>query len=151
MFSLRPRTFADCEEMTRWVPDADSLYLFTGPRLNWPLTSGQLSAMELTGLSAWMLVEEGDETPLGHFDLVLEGQIVRIGRVIIAPAHRRRGLAHVLINLAIDQAKQLGASEMLLNVISGNEPAIRVYERAGFTELPYSDRPNVTVMHLPLR
>ena len=150
MFSLRPRTFADCEAMVGWVPDAEALYLFSGPRLSWPLTSAQLSAMEERGLSPWMLVEDGAEHPLGHFDLAVGGKVARIGRVIIDPAHRGHGLAHVLISLAIDQARVLCASEMQLNVITGNEPAICTYARAGFTELPHPDRPNVTVMRLPL-
>ncbi|WRS29968.1 GNAT family N-acetyltransferase [Actinomycetaceae bacterium MB13-C1-2] len=150
MFSLRPRMFADCEVMVSWVADAEDLYLFTGPRLSWPLTPDKLYTMEEPGLSPWMLVEEGADSPRGHFDLAIDGKVARIGRVLIDPAHRGRGLAHVLVGLAINQAKLLGASAMELNVVADNEPAIHTYTCAGFTGVPHPERPNITVMRLPL-
>jgi RimJ/RimL family protein N-acetyltransferase len=150
MYSLRPRTPADCESVVGWIPDMEDLYLFSGPRLTWPLTSSQLSAMEGANFSPWILVENDTDEPVGHFDLTLEGQTARMGRVLIAPEQRGRGLAHVLVSIAIDQAKSLGASELRLNVIAGNKPAIRTYARAGFSELPYPEHPNVSVMSRPL-
>lgn len=150
MYFLRPRTHEDCVTVVSWVPDADALYLFTGPRLSWPLTVDQLSSMEESGLSPWMFVEDGKGGPLGHFDLVIKGEVAKIGRVLIDPEHRGRGLARELINLAIDQARLLGASELQLNVIAGNEPAVRTYLHAGFTELPQVDRPGISVMRRPL-
>lgn len=132
--------------MVGWVPDAQALHQFTGPRMTWPLTSVQLSTMECSDFSAWLLVEDDTEAVLGHFDLTLECEVARIGRVIIDPARRGRGLAHVLIGLAVEQARSLGATELRLNVMVGNEPAIRTYARAGFTEMSHSDRPEVQIM-----
>lgn len=145
-YYLRARTPVDCETVVGWVPDAEALHLFTGPRMTWPLTSEQLSAMEGNGFSAWMLAEEGTEAVVGHFDLTLDREAARIGRVLIDPARRGRGLAHVLIGLAIEQARELGATELRLNVIVGNEAAIRTYARAGFIEMSQSDRPEVHSM-----
>lgn len=136
--------------MVGWVPDAEALHLFTGTRLTWPLTAAQLPTMEGDGLSAWMLVEDGTEAVLGHVDLTVDGEVARIGRVLLDPACRGHGLAHVLIGLAIEQARALGATELLLNVIAGNEAAIRTYARAGFVEMPQSDRPEAHVMARPL-
>jgi ribosomal protein S18 acetylase RimI-like enzyme len=108
--------------------------------------------MESTsGFSAWLLVEDGTHMPAGHFDLTIDGDIARIGRVIIDPTHRGHGLARTLVTLAVEQARSLGASELRLNVIAGNEPAIRTYLRAGFTELPRPDRPDVRAMSLALQ
>ncbi|NHU85910.1 GNAT family N-acetyltransferase [Kocuria sp. JC486] len=143
---LRTRTPADCETVVGWVPDVEALHLFTGPRMTWPLTSGQLSTMEGSGLSAWMLVADDTDAALGHFDLTLDGQSARIGRVLIDPARRGHGLAHVLIGLAMEKTRELGAMELRLNVMVGNEPAIRTYARAGFIEMEQSDRPDVHVM-----
>ena len=146
MFHLRRRTSTDREAVVSWIPDAHALYLFTGPRLRWPLDTVQLFVMEEEGYSGWMLVEDETDEALGHFDLAIEGEVARTGRVCIDPARRGQGLAHVLIGLALEQARSLGASEMRLNVIVGNDAAIRTYERAGFTTIPRSDRPDVRVM-----
>ncbi|MGN8025637.1 GNAT family N-acetyltransferase [Microbacterium sp. 22242] len=150
MFRIRPRHDADGEIVVGWIPDAEALYLFTGPRLQWPIDAKQLSGMEHPGLSAWILVEEGADSPVGHFDLTVEGSVARLGRVLIDPEQRGRGLAHILTDLAVEQARALGASELRLNVIAGNEPAIRTYRRAGFVELAESERPDVRVMSRPL-
>lgn len=146
MFRLRQRTATDCEAVVSWIPDPDALYLFTGPRLRWPLDAVQLSEMEDAGYSGWVLVEGESTEPIGHFDLAIDREVARIGRVCIDPARRGQGLAHLLVGFAVDRARSLGASELRLNVIVGNDAAIRTYERAGFTTGPQSDRPDVRVM-----
>lgn len=146
MFRLRRRTATDCEAVVSWIPDKDALYLFTGPRLRWPLDAAQLSAMEDAGYSGWALVEDESNKPLGHFDLAFDGEVARIGRVCIDPTRRGQGLAHLLVGFAVDQARSLGASELRLNVIVDNDAAIRTYERAGFTTCTRSDRPDVRSM-----
>jgi GNAT superfamily N-acetyltransferase len=146
MFRLRRRTATDCEAVVSWIPDEDALYLFTGPRLRWPLDPVQLSDMEDEGYSGWTLADDESGEALGHFDLAVDGEVARLGRVCIDPMRRGQGLAHVLVGFAIDQARSLGASEVRLNVIVGNDAAIQTYERAGFTTGPRSDRPDVRVM-----
>lgn len=151
MFQIRPRADGDFSLVLAWVPDAESLYLFSGSRLRWPLDEGQLREMDrLPGLRAWMLIELGAVDPIGHFDLTLDGASARLGRVLVAPEMRGRGLGHVLVGFAIEQARALGARNLSLNVIVGNEAAIRTYERAGFKHVSDSSRPDVRVMTLAL-
>ena len=104
---------------------------------------------QLEGLTAW-IVEDEDFTAAGHLDLTLDGRSARLGRVIIDPEKRGRGLAHSLIDLAIMKARELRASQLELNVIEGNLSAIRTYERAGFTARSTPVRPGVATMFLPL-
>lgn len=150
MLSLRQRVDADISTVIRWVPDARALYLFTGPRLVWPLTVDQLAAMTVAGdVRAWVMVD--DESHLiGHFDLSLVDNTARIGRVIIDPAERGRGYGAALVGLAIESARSLGATRVALNVIADNAPAIATYERAGFQQLPAGDGPDVRSMVLTL-
>lgn len=61
--------------------------------------------MDGSSLSAWRLVKDRDGGALGHFDLTIQGQVARIGRILINPACRGRGLAHVLIGLAIEKGE----------------------------------------------
>jgi len=63
----------------------------------------------------------------------------------VAPAYRRTGLATRLLNEVQRWAKCLGASQLRLMVTSGNDQAMRFYERFGFvftgTTGPYRNDP----------
>lgn len=150
--STRPREERDLGMIVGWVPDADALYLFTGPRLTWPLTAAQLrESTDAEGRTASVVVSSSGE-PVGHFDLVIDGGVARLGRVIIAPAFRGRGLAAELVALAVREARSAGADRLRLNVILTNTRALRTYVRAGFVEVPgASDRADMTVMERSLR
>ena len=130
-----------------WIDDEAALYLFSGSRLAWPLTAEQLQSMSATeGLAASVVV-----TPTGdlvaHFDLTIDGGVARLGRVVVNPALRGRGLASAVVALACTEAQRLGAAVVRLNVITANEPAIRAYTRAGFVAVEgESSRPGVTVI-----
>ncbi len=150
MLSLRQRNADDQRRVVAWIPDAAALFMFTGPRLSWPLNPDQLLAMESDLLGAWMVIDEENNEPVGHFDLRTDNCTAWLGRVLINPSQRGRGLSHVLIRLAIEQARTLGVRQLRLNVIVGNERAISTYERAGFTEIPQSGRADLRVMALSL-
>ncbi|MFV0535340.1 MAG: GNAT family N-acetyltransferase [Cumulibacter sp.] len=144
---VRARSEPDAYEVAGWVEDAQALYLFSGPRLTWPLTAEHLQDMLSTeGLTAWVVVSRAGDL-LAHFDLTIEGALARLGRVIVRPELRGRGLASRIVDLAVMQAQRLGAEVVRLNVIITNEPAIRAYRRASFDVLPgASSRADVIVM-----
>lgn len=50
-------------------------------------------------------------------------------------ARRGRGLARALLNLHLRRLAGLGASAVFLEVDEDNEPARRLYSRAGFREV----------------
>jgi GNAT superfamily N-acetyltransferase len=50
----------------------------------------------------------------------------------VAQAHRGRGLSHRLAEEMVRQAREAGAAELWLEVLTRNERAIRTYARAGF-------------------
>ncbi|MGN5733705.1 MULTISPECIES: GNAT family N-acetyltransferase [Arthrobacter] len=151
MISIRQRKKIDIDTIVGWVPDAAALYLFTGSRLTWPLSTKKLSEMESDqNFSAWIGASSSDGKPVGHFDLTQYGETFRIGRVIIDPAQRGQGLAGILVALAVAKAQALGASRITLNVIAGNSPAIHTYERIGFRTAPTSTEPSVLAMEFLL-
>jgi ribosomal protein S18 acetylase RimI-like enzyme len=148
---IRPRTAGDCAVIVSWIADAGALYQFTGSRLRWPLTVAQLTEMEDQDVfTAWTLTDKASDATIGHFDLTIEKHVARIGRVIIDPARRGRGLAGVLMRFALEQAQLLGAESAQLNVIANNQAAIRTYLRAGFSEQPFPDRPDVHRMAMAI-
>jgi predicted GNAT family N-acyltransferase len=67
--------------------------------------------------------------------LVGDGETVKLGRVAVAAAARRRGLASALLGEAEAQARALGARRIALAAQTG---ALALYERAGYT--PYGER-----------
>lgn len=62
-----------------------------------------------------------------------------------APTHRRQGVGCLLVAAALNWARRRNASSVVLMVTSNNEPAIRFYERLGFTSTgrtePYPNDP----------
>jgi ribosomal-protein-alanine N-acetyltransferase len=60
--------------------------------------------------------------------------------IAVARADRGRGLARSLLDLHLRRIAGLGARTMFLEVDEHNTPAIRLYARAGFTQV--AERPN---------
>ncbi|MDQ1130103.1 GNAT family N-acetyltransferase [Microbacterium sp. SORGH_AS_0888] len=145
--TVRPRQDHDLERMVSWIADADALLLFSGARLSWPLTVAQLRAVtEANALAAYVVVDAEGHL-VGHFDLRVEGAVTWLGRVIVDPARRGRGLARHLVDLAAAEAGRLTPERLRLHVISTNLVAIRVYVRAGFVaQSSDAGRPGVVVM-----
>lgn len=54
----------------------------------------------------------------------------------VAPAHRRRGIATALLEVAHGWASQRGDRQIALQVFSTNQPALALYEKLGYR--PYS-------------
>ncbi|MCU1507472.1 MAG: hypothetical protein QOG18_2627 [Microbacteriaceae bacterium] len=150
MLKLRRRAASDLPTLIGWVPDAAALFLFSGPRLSWPLDAKQLIDLEqVAGLIPWVLVDDSDEdVPLGHFDIDLTGRSAQIGRVIVDPASRGKGLGTELVRLAVDEVRGMDVAELGLYVIDGNTPAIRIYTGLGFIQEPQSPRPGMAAMTL---
>ncbi len=150
VLSIRPRSSEDCHLIVSWVPDAEALYLFAGPRLRWPLSLDQLTLDEHSPEpTAWVVVDAGPE-PIGQFELTMCDGHAHLGRVLLDPIVRGRGLAHDLVRLAVTRARALGATSIGLNVVTGNRPALRTYERAGFVETSRQDAVGFLAMTLNL-
>ncbi len=76
-----------------------------------------------------------------------------IGNVATHPDWRNRGVSTALIRAAIAFARARQGRFVALQVVEGNAPALRVYERAGFRALgavTHYRRPSVRALSLPL-
>lgn len=56
----------------------------------------------------------------------------RVYSLIVAPAHRGRGLADALLADAVELARLAGCTRLGLEVSPANTPAVRLYTRHGF-------------------
>ena len=61
-----------------------------------------------------------------------------IGNVAVLPEYRRRGIARKLVEHSLQFIREHGGSLAVLDVIDGNLPAYKLYERLGFEH--YSSR-----------
>ena len=86
-----------------------------------------------------------DDRPAGMASGMLEGDgPVELISMWVAPFARGAGIGAALIDAVADWATNRRPGELLLQVVDGNEPAIRLYQRAGFIDrgiVPDTDPP----------
>lgn len=58
--------------------------------------------------------------------------LVNVHDVVVLASHRGRGIAEQMLAAAESIARERGAVKLTLEVLSGNQPAMRLYERIGF-------------------
>lgn len=76
-----------------------------------------------------------------------DGNVYYISNVAVHPGQRRRGIARKLVEAALDEARAAGASRVMLDVIAGNLPAYKLYERMGWEH--FSGNVHLTMEVLP--
>ncbi|MDH6165080.1 GNAT superfamily N-acetyltransferase [Variovorax boronicumulans] len=84
-----------------------------------------------------VLAFDGD-TPVGLVNCI-EGfstfackPLVNVHDVVVLPSHRGQRVAQQMFALVEQEARKRGACKLTLEVLSGNAPALRAYEREGF-------------------
>ena len=106
---------------------------------------------ELFGVDAWsdasvleeltgprrhsVLACDHDGSVLGYAVTSLTGDVADLQRIAVAPAHRRRGVAHGLLEEARRAARVGGADHMLLEVGASNKAALAFYACEGFIQI----------------
>ncbi len=102
----------------------------------------------------WWAAYDGG-TLVGYCGGWVVGGQVQILKIATDPAYRRRGIAAELIALVSSDARNLGATEMTLEVRESNTGAQAFYEKLGLAHIGvrpryYSDRENAVIMTGPL-
>lgn len=73
------------------------------------------------------------------------GPRFEVKHLFLRPAARGRGWGHILLNGLEGRARELGATELVLDTHHTLTAAGALYARSGFTETePYNDNPNAT-------
>lgn len=97
----------------------------------------------VTGNRITYVYQVGDEY-LGEVSLVFEmndpdytiaSKRIYTSRLIVKPSERRKGIGRILVNHAIERAKEMSFSEMSIGVDLDNYPAIKLYVDAGFNQI----------------
>jgi ribosomal protein S18 acetylase RimI-like enzyme len=116
----------------------------------WVLNLGTTSGRDLP------LVADLDGSPVGMAWAKVDANVssrVNLFQVWVAPESRGHGIAAALLDAALAWARAIGAREMQLGVVCGNDAARRLYERAGFRAIgePEPQRPGSSQMEQMMR
>lgn len=91
-------------------------------------------ARALADIDTRVLGIEAGGRLVGHAIVVRLPFEAELQALLVAPGHRRRGLAGELLGAVIEQARRWESERLLLEVRAGNGGAIALYRRAGFNE-----------------
>ncbi len=81
----------------------------------------------------------------------LGGGIVEVKRMYLAPAMRGQGAGKWLLTELLAQARELGYQTARLDTLRRLTPAVRLYENAGFKEIPaYNPNPEDDIVYYEL-
>jgi RimJ/RimL family protein N-acetyltransferase len=141
MLELIPFTEADIDRLIGWVPTLRDHLLWTASGFEFPLTREPFrkflaeSAARGDRLFYQAVVVETGEV-CGHIELGAidpRNRSLRIGRVLVAPAFRGRGIGGAMMRLALRKAfEEHRVHRVELGVFDVNPRAIALYEKLGF-------------------
>lgn len=101
------------------------------------------------------LVAEVDGLVVGYAVASVVADIAELQRIAVDPAHRRTGLASLLLEAVIGAAREGGADRLLLEVREDNAGALAFYAARGLVEVDrrrryYRDGATAVVLRLGL-
>jgi ribosomal protein S18 acetylase RimI-like enzyme len=110
---------------------------FAGYLVNISFTASRIEQMvkvDSLDLAASRVVLH-DGAPVGIGLIARREPTIRLAGMAIVPEARNKGLGRAFIDLLLAAARSRGDQQMVLEVIEQNEPAIRLYEGAGFRKV----------------
>lgn len=130
----------DISSLLKILKGSDTRFLlqFAGPKYKFPLDKKQL--LETTEADDYIMFKFIDDNGdfLGHCQLVDIDTInkkSKVGRVLLDPTKRGRGLGRKMIQELINYSRDiLGLKELFLRVYDFNESAFKCYQNLGFIE-----------------
>jgi RimJ/RimL family protein N-acetyltransferase len=139
--ALIPFTDADVDLLLVWITSYEELLFWTASSFGYPLTRAHI-AQHLRDCAArgdrlvFKAVDSGSGEAVGYVELGAldpRNRSARIGRVLIAPAARGRGLGSAMMRAALAYAFDvLQVHRAELGVFDVNPRALALYERVGF-------------------
>lgn len=92
-----------------------------------------LAELEHTGVSFFYVARDAVGEPIGFCSWWLVIDEVHVNNFAVLPEHRRSGVASRLLERVLADGASRGAHRATLEVRRSNEPALRLYEKFGFT------------------
>ncbi|GEL94487.1 ribosomal protein S18-alanine N-acetyltransferase [Cellulomonas composti] len=92
-------------------------------------------AEEIVGPGRWYVGATQGGTLVGYAGLWFDGVDVQVMTVGTDERHQGKGIGRLMLDALVVRARALGATSVLLEVRVDNEPALRLYDAAGFVRL----------------
>ena len=116
--------------------DGDALLALERAMQDRPLTLAGLLREAVGDVPGVVLVARDGDAGIGAIvgmaSARLLGDAAHVIRLVVDPAHRRRGTGRALLDGLVDWAKGAGAPALLLEVRASNVVALALYAAAGF-------------------
>jgi len=147
---LRPPLPDDYLRLSAWISDAAQCLRWAGPIVPYPFAADDLSRLLVVplpgGASSWSLVGERNE--LLAFGQLWEREpgCAHIGRVIVDPGVRGKGVGRSLCSQLMAMAAVDGFGRISLRVYRDNASAVRLYMSLGFIEVASEANDEVMLM-----
>lgn len=149
---LRNPELDDYASIASWIPDAVACARWAGPRMSYPFASCDLpDLLHMPEGSSRVLGTGDSRQPLGfgQYWISREGE-VHLGRIIVAPAQRGRGLGKRMCRLLMEEAvADTGAKAVTLRVYRDNPSARAVYVALGFAPVEVESDAQLLFMRAP--
>jgi RimJ/RimL family protein N-acetyltransferase len=156
---LEPFGYDDIDRLITWLDSPEVFWYWTASHLNYPLTYEQYAPRIAESKAKpplryiFRAVESASNQVMGHIELSQlnpEAGTATLGRILIAPEWRGRGLGKPMVRAAIDKAfDELGFKHLDLQVAEDNLIARCCYESVGFVDDgPMWEDPKIRWMHL---
>ncbi len=137
MVKLEPFTNNDFAQLIAWVDTEELLMQFAGPLLHFPLRAAQLEIyIKEKKRYAFKVMDLSTNSSIGHAEIYLSNKnVASLCRILIAhPALRGKGYGYQVVQQLLSISfTQLNVQKAILTVFDWNTPAIRCYEKAGFS------------------
>lgn len=117
----------------REEPSDDLLAVVAGRKAGLPAAARHVLTAVRTVRFAEVYAASGQLAAAARGAIVGDGEWLHVGLVEVVEGHRRQGLAQLVTRALAAWAAQLTAARAVLQVEATNEPALRLYERLGFT------------------
>ncbi len=145
MITLRPYIKTDAPTILSWIKDRTAFRKWSADRFPVypPNPEDMDSQYAVDNIFPFTAIDDNGEI-VGHLMLrhpEISKTIVRFGFVIVSDALRGKGYGKMMLQLAIEKAKnEFGAKKITLGVFDNNPSALHCYESVGFSvigEEPY--------------
>lgn len=123
-------------EVLSWIQSAAELFHWSG-RTDFPLSDVAIFDRwhAEAGTHASLLFVNDEPCAYGEVWLDDDDGTAELGRLLVAPQHRRRGWGTALVTRLSAVAHDSGCSKIWLRVFPTNAPALACYRSAGFSRV----------------
>jgi len=135
-----------------WPDSAEATQRWAGPGVPFPLPPERFAqVLELEVRPGWALLDEqGQCLGFGQYWMT-DADTAHLGRIIVSPLARGRGLGRLLMQALSAQAMHgAGVQRLTLRVYRDNTAAVALYRDLGFQQVEASSTPELLFMRCTL-